>query len=649
MLIQRMDPARFQEVYNIGCHSLYPTAGLEGFVPFGSTYCQVEPGGHSAKHHHHENETFLILSGRGRMQIGAETAELAAGDVVLIPALSHHRLDNTGPEPLRFVSIYWCAPLVPQLPREVLVIPAPPTPNGPLHVGHLSGPYLATDVFTRYAKLRGAKALFAMGTDDNQCYVAAKGRQLGLTGEQVAAKFVPLIMGALDDFGCTVHQRLHPLGIESYTRYVQDTFAQLIASGAVEKRRGPAPFCLETRQFVYGAQVSGGCPGCKQPTNGNGCEACGAYNDGHDLIQPKSNIGSKGVELREAEKYYFPLSRHGDALRAMIAEMHMHPALRAYYNAYLDRGLPDVAVSQFGTWGVPAPGLPGQVLYEWYEMAPGYLYLAREASQRHGCGDFFSGPDGAVVECFGFDNAFFYGFLVPALIRAIDPRARPPRAFLFNFFYQLDGKKFSTSRGHAVWADEILAAAPPDALRFYLAKSRSEDRETNFGLADLVAFTRGTLVGEWEALVRAVDGALARRDRRVPAHEGSLSWDHERLLNRLDRLVGEVHESYGLERFALNHAARLLNDMLALIASAYYRAQDEANNLAVTCHALRVWASLLKPIMPGFGGALAASLNGPTAALAIDPRAAAFTAGPLPVDALSAQLAGLTEFARARV
>ena len=649
MLIQRMDPARFQAVYNIGCHSLYPAPGVEAFLPFGSTYCQVEPGGFTTRHHHHENETFLILSGSGRMQIGAESAELSAGDVVLIPALSHHRLDNTGAGPLRFVSIYWCAPQQTALAREVLVVPAPPTPNGPLHVGHLSGPYLVSDVFARYCDLRGSRGLFAMGTDDNQCYVAAKGRQLGLTGEEVAARFVPKIMGALERFGCTVHQRLHPLGVEAYTTYVQDTFRKLVDQGAVELRRGPAPFCEESQRFIYGAQVSGGCPGCKQPTNGHGCEACGAYNDGHDLIEPRSNVGGKGVTLREASKYYFPLSKHGDALRALLAGVHMHPALRAYYTGYLDRGLPDVAVSQFGTWGVPCPGLPDQVLYEWFEMAGSYLYLGREASRAHGCGDFWSGPDGMVVECFGFDNSFFYGFLVPALIRAIEPAARPPQAFLFNFFYQLEGKKFSTSRGHAIWADDILAAAEPDALRFYLAKSRSEDRETSFALEDLVAFTRATLVGEWEALVRAVDAALESRGRAVPAHEGSLSWDHERLLNRLDRLVHEAHESYGLERFSLNAVARHLHDMLALLASGFYRDRGAVNNLVITVAGLRLWASLLEPIMPGFGAALSGALGGRSAALAVDPRAPGFTAGALPLHTLSRQLSGLSEFLRARV
>ncbi|WP_368737243.1 class I tRNA ligase family protein, partial [Acinetobacter baumannii] len=33
-----------------------------------------------------------------------------------------------------------------------LVTAGPPTPNGDLHLGHLSGPYLAGDILTRYLR-----------------------------------------------------------------------------------------------------------------------------------------------------------------------------------------------------------------------------------------------------------------------------------------------------------------------------------------------------------------------------------------------------------------------------------------------------------------------------------------------------------------
>ena len=40
----------------------------------------------------------------------------------------------------------------------VVVIPQP-TVNGPLHIGHLSGPYLAADVASRAARARGERVL----------------------------------------------------------------------------------------------------------------------------------------------------------------------------------------------------------------------------------------------------------------------------------------------------------------------------------------------------------------------------------------------------------------------------------------------------------------------------------------------------------
>ncbi|HEV3076738.1 MAG TPA: class I tRNA ligase family protein, partial [Thermoanaerobaculia bacterium] len=44
--------------------------------------------------------------------------------------------------------------------KRVLITATPPTPNGDLHVGHLSGPYLAADVYKRYCRLAGREAFF---------------------------------------------------------------------------------------------------------------------------------------------------------------------------------------------------------------------------------------------------------------------------------------------------------------------------------------------------------------------------------------------------------------------------------------------------------------------------------------------------------
>ncbi len=605
MIIQKINPSQLEKAYNIRCQGLYPLKREHFFAPFGSAYCEVEPQGFSARHNHHENETFYILQGSGTMEINGEKENVSAGDVILIPALSHHRLDNTSTtERLNFVSVYWSAPLVPEIPKHLLVIPAPPTPNGPLHLGHLSGPYFAADVYTRYATSRGSNAFYAMGTDDNQCYVAAKGRLLGLTGEEVVDKFTPLITSALEDFGCNVTTFLHPLGQGDYTRFVQETFVTLMERGVIELRTVPTPFCEATQQFLYGAQVTGKCPTCKQLTSGQSCEACGAYNDAWDLIEPKSNVGKGPVVLKDAEKYYFPLSKYADKLRTILAQVSMHPKLRAFYDAYLDRGLPDVAVTQFGEWGVPCPLMDGQVLYEWFEMAGSYFHLSDQVCETKGEPAFWQDKLAGVVECFGFDNSFFYGLLVPALMSEIDPSSHPPKAFLFNFFYNLDGKKFSTSRGHAVWAHEILATVPPDAIRFYLAKTRPEDIETNFNLNEMTAFVERELVGRWEPFLAAVTTGT------VPAFTDSLAWDHERFLSRVNRIVEEIHQHYNVDRFSLNAAAEGLIELfntVSLFHARFDALDPRARNL--TAQALRAWATLLTPLMPEFGAKVAKAMS----------------------------------------
>lgn len=38
---------------------------------------------------------------------------------------------------------------------KYIVTITPPTPNGDLHIGHIAGPFLAADVFTRVQRQRG--------------------------------------------------------------------------------------------------------------------------------------------------------------------------------------------------------------------------------------------------------------------------------------------------------------------------------------------------------------------------------------------------------------------------------------------------------------------------------------------------------------
>ena len=64
-------------------------------------------------------------------------------------------------------------------PVSVFVI-APPTTNGPLHVGHLSGPYVASDIVSRAARLRGERVLTIGGVDVHPNWVLTRAENDGI-------------------------------------------------------------------------------------------------------------------------------------------------------------------------------------------------------------------------------------------------------------------------------------------------------------------------------------------------------------------------------------------------------------------------------------------------------------------------------------
>src|SRR4029077_12766504 len=53
-------------------------------------------------------------------------------------------------------------------------------------------------------------------------------------------------------------------------------------------------------------------------------------------------------------------------------------------------------------------------------------------------------------------------------------------AFATNQFYNLDSDKFSTSKGHLVWARDLAGEFNPDLIRLYLALHGPEYQEASF-------------------------------------------------------------------------------------------------------------------------------------------------------------------------
>lgn len=644
MHFKRLDPAQLEEAYGVRVQELYPWKGVVE-PPFGAAWAVVPPGGRTKHHSHQEGETFFFARGHGRMRIGEEVREVAPGDVVFQPPFESHVLENvSATEELVFLTVWWedldlwaqrragkqaQAAGAAARPVRTLVTAAPPTPNGDLHLGHLSGPYLAGDVLRRALRLQGIDAAYVFGTDDNTNYVQHMGRQLGIGGAEAADHFAGEIAATLAAAEIEADLFTRPNASASHVPFVQEFFRRLYEQGHLIEREDPAPWCDTCGLYLHEALLHGGCPHCGAPTGGNFCEECGRPNACNLVAAACTRCGS-APSWRPTRRLYFPLSRWEGLLREHFQKVAMSPGLRSLCESALEAGLPDLVVAHRSDWGIPVPvaGWEGWTIWVWFEMAPRYLAYAEDLERARG-GEAAAGESGwerwwkseqaQVVQCFGFDNGFYYGVLIPALLGAFDPEIRLPAAYVMNEFYRLEGRKFSTSRRHAIWGRDLIPAVPADVMRFYLAWSSPEVESTNFNREELAATVRRELVGSWQEwlaeLAQRVEGEAGGR---VPA-TGDWLADHRRFYERLRELAAEVAAAYDPRTFSLQGVTRALAELVRT-ARRFARAEEgwrrvssrgeeRRTGIALELLAAKLLALGAYPLMPGFAARLWSDLG----------------------------------------
>jgi methionyl-tRNA synthetase len=79
-----------------------------------------------------------------------------------------------------------------------------------------------------------------------------------------------------------------------------------------------------------------------------------------------------------------------------------------------------------------------------------------------------------------------------------------PEQIVTNEFYRLEGDKFSTSRGHAIWGSDFLRRFDADALRYHLCLTGPEVEQTTFRMKDFTCTVDKFLVSRLEGWVQSL-------------------------------------------------------------------------------------------------------------------------------------------------
>ena len=86
-------------------------------------------------------------------------------------------------------------------PKRYLITSALPYANGPLHIGHLAGAYLASDAYTRYLRLMGKEVVHVCGSDEHGAAITIRARKEGVSPQEIVDRYHALIKETFERLG----------------------------------------------------------------------------------------------------------------------------------------------------------------------------------------------------------------------------------------------------------------------------------------------------------------------------------------------------------------------------------------------------------------------------------------------------------------
>ena len=456
--------------------------------------------------------------------------------------------------------------------KRTLITAALPYANGPVHIGHLAGVYIPSDIYARYLRLRGEEVLFVCGSDEHGVPIAIKAKKEGVTPQDIVDRYDGIIRKSFADFGIT---------FDTYGRTTSATHRELASlifrtiydKGGFIEEESEQYYDPEAKQFLADRYITGTCPRCQnERAYGDQCESCGSTLNPTDLIHPKSAISGATPELRKTKHWYLPLDKHEPFLKQWILEDHKEWKSNVYgqCKSWLDGGLQPRAVSRDLDWGIPVPveGAEGKVLYVWFDAPIGYISNTKELLP-DSWEKWWKSEDTRLLHFIGKDNIVFHCIVFPAMLRAEGSYILPENVPA-NEFLNLEGDKISTSRNWAVWLNEYLEDLPgkQDVLRYVLTANAPETKDNDFTWRDFQARNNNELVAVFGNFVnRALVLTSKYFDGKVPALGALTDFDRETLAElstvraAIERELDNFHFREALKE-AMN-LARLGNKYLA--------------------------------------------------------------------------------------
>lgn len=491
-----------------------------------------------------------------------------------------------------------------------MITAALPYANGPVHIGHLAGVYVPSDVYARFQRRLGRDVAFICGSDEHGIPITIRAKKEGVTPQDIVDKYHEIIKKSFSDLGISFDEYSRTTSKKHYENS-QDFFTTLYHKGKFTEELSDQYFDEQAGEFLADRYIVGTCPNCgNENAYGDQCEKCGSTLSPSELINPKSMLSGNVPVLKETKNWYLPLNDYENFLNKWIIDGHKDdwkPNVYGQVKSWLNDGLKPRAMTRDLNWGVPVP-LPeadGKVLYVWFDAPIGYISFTQEWAEKNGKDwkDYWQNENSDLIHFIGKDNIVFHCIIFPAMMKAHGNYVMPKNVPAFEFL-NLENDKISTSRNWAVWAHEYVEEFPgqQDVLRYALLSSAPETKDNNFTWKDFQTKNNSELVGIFGNFINRV-AVLIHKYYNGVVPEGDANAAE---LQEIENSAKEI-ETF-LENFEFRNALSALMN-LARFGNQYLQTEEPwktikehpektAQSLFVSAQIAAALGQLCEPFMP---------------------------------------------------
>jgi len=389
------------------------------------------------------------------------------------------------------------------MPRH-LVTSALPYANGPIHFGHVIGAYLPADCYVRTLRMKGEEVCFVCGTDEHGVAITIRADEEGTSYPDYVARWREDIRATFDRVGIEFDVWSGTSVCPHHRELSQEFFRRLHAGGYLVARDVEQHYCPKDDIFLPDRYVEGTCPKCGfERARGDECPRCGAWLDALELGSPRCKLCGSSPEPRESLHYYLDLAKLRDE---RIGAWFGAKSWKSNVAAFVQNQLEDIdqrPITRDLAWGVPLPpeiagSDRGKVLYVWFDAPIGYISFTRELGEQRGDPElwtrYWRSEDTRLVHFIGKDNIPFHCLIFPSMLYGVKQGYVLPWQVPAMEFYNLQGRKFSTSENWTIPLDTFFERYDRDSTRFYLLSSAPEAADSEW---------------RWEEFQRCVNTSLA--------------------------------------------------------------------------------------------------------------------------------------------